>query len=126
AARLRALVDAAPGALVFVAHNGPNGLGADRAAPFALRRGRRDLGDPDLADAVGYARDRGRTVLAVVAGHLHHRGANRRWQVERDGVLYVNAARVPRIRVDRGRTVRHHVELRIADGRAAARAVWIP
>ncbi|MEQ1508563.1 MAG: metallophosphoesterase, partial [Myxococcota bacterium] len=32
AARLRALVDAAPGALVFVAHNGPNGLGADRAA----------------------------------------------------------------------------------------------
>lgn len=126
ARRLRALVDGSEGPLVFLAHNGPAGLGADREAPFALRRGRRDLGDPDLAEAIAHARRSGRTVLAVIAGHLHHRSVDRRWRTERDGVLYVNAARVPRIRVNNGRTSRHHVEVTLDGARAAAREVWVP
>lgn len=109
--RLRALVDTTTGPLLFLAHNGPFGLGADREAPFSLRRGQRDLGDPDLADTIAWARSQGRAVRAVVAGHLHHRGSDRRWQVERDGVLYVNAARVPRVFVRDGRQLRHHVAL---------------
>lgn len=139
AARLRALVDAAEGALVFLAHNGARGLGGGADGPFVMRRGldgtdlvrsvgrmwRRepagiDLGDPDLAEALAWARSRGRTVAAVVAGHMHHRGT-RRWAVEQDGVLHVNAARVPRVEGGAG----HHVALEIdAAGRATASEVW--
>jgi uncharacterized protein (TIGR04168 family) len=126
AARLRSLVDATEGPLLFLAHNGPRGLGTDAEAPFALRRGGRDIGDPDLADAVAWARHRGRAVVAVVAGHLHHRGHDRRWNVEQDGVRYVNAARVPRVWDDGHGRVRHHVALEVANGRAEATAVLLP
>lgn len=91
AARLKTLVDQAPTErIVFLAHNGPSGLGNDPQAPWALANGT-DLGDPDLAEAVAYAGER---VHAVVAGHIHH-GPGRRWHVERGGVHYVNAARNP-------------------------------
>ncbi|MCA9492982.1 MAG: metallophosphoesterase [Myxococcales bacterium] len=117
-ALLRRLVDRAPpGDLIFLAHDGPAGLGSGDRDPFTFY-GRRDMGDPDLADAVAYAAERGRRVLAVVAGHLHHVGTDRDWWVRRDGVLNVNAARVPRVFEDGGRTVRHHVEIRIGAGRA--------
>ena len=85
---------------------------------FVVKYGGHAMGDPDLADAVAYAAERGRRVLAVVAGHLHHVGTDRDWWVRRDGVLNVNAARVPRVFEDGGRTVRHHVEIRIGAGRA--------
>jgi uncharacterized protein (TIGR04168 family) len=137
-ARYRSLVDSSEGALLFVAHNGPRGLGTDKGAPFAMRRsldgaalsgalprspsGGLDLGDPDLADAVAWAKAQGRTVLAVVAGHMHHRSKTRRWQLEQDGVLYVNAARVPRVFEQDGVVLRHHVELSLqaAPGQALA------
>jgi uncharacterized protein (TIGR04168 family) len=118
--RLRALVDEARGTLVFLAHNGPTGLGTDRQAPFAVMG--RDLGDPDLADAVAYARRSGRRVAAVVAGHIHHRG-QRRWLVEQEGTVIVNAARVPRVWQENGREVRQHLELVVHDGRALVREV---
>jgi uncharacterized protein (TIGR04168 family) len=124
--RLRELVGATSGDLLFVAHNGPLGLGSDPRAPFALRRGT-DLGDPDLADAVAWARRDGHRVRAVVAGHLHHTGGDsRRWQVERDDTLYVNAARVPRIFERDGVVVRHHVALTIEPDRVSAREVLLP
>ena len=53
-------------------------------------------------------------VLAVVAGHMHHRlrgGGARRWKAEQDGVLFLNAARVPRVFHHEGRQVRHHLRL---------------
>lgn len=115
--RLCDLVDATDGAVVFVAHNGPRGLGAEGDAPFS--HAGRDLGDPDLADAVAWARRTGRAVPAVLAGHFHHDGTDRRWRVERDGTLYVNAARVPRVLPD----ARHHVEVRVEAGVATAREV---
>ena len=125
--RLRALVDRAPTeALVFLAHNGPAGLGDDAAAPwgrdFVPSAG--DWGDLDLAEAVAHARARGRRPIAVVAGHMHWRlrgGGQRRWKDERDGVLFVNAARVPRIFGGASDSVHHHIELSLgAEGFAAA------
>ena len=121
-ARLRALVDQAEGDLVFLAHNGPFGFGADAAAPWSVFG--RDLGDPDLAEAIRYAKERGRRVLAVLAGHIHHRGG-RRWLLEVDGTVYVNAARVPRVFVADGRAIRQHVEVVIESGRARVREVRI-
>ncbi len=129
--RLRALVDrATTDALVFLAHNGPAGLGEDAAAlwgrDFDPRAG--DWGDADLADALAHASARGRRPIAVVAGHMHWRlrgGGLRRWKLERDGVVFVNAARVPRIFEAEGDGAReplhHHVELRLGvDGFTAA------
>ncbi len=120
--RLRALVDGAAGEIIFLAHNGPVGLGGEPADIWGcdFKPGGGDWGDTDLAAAVDYARAQGRTVLAVIAGHMHLRtrqGEERPWQRQHDEVVYVNAARVPRIYSTGGDVVRHHVELRItADG----------
>ncbi len=115
AARLCRLVDEAPSQrLIFLAHNGPTGLGSSRDAmwgnDFWPEAG--DFGDSDLRQAIDFAQQQGKTVLAVVAGHMHHHvkgGGQRPWQLVRDGIHYINAARVPRIFVVDGRTVHHHI-----------------
>jgi uncharacterized protein (TIGR04168 family) len=125
AQRMRELVDASTAdAIVFFAHNGPTGLGERRDDPWGcdFKQSEGDFGDIDLRHAIDYALERKR-VLAVIAGHMHHRlkgGGQRRWLAEQDGVLYVNAARVPRIFRRTGRVLRHHVELVIEKDRAAA------
>lgn len=116
-ARLQTLVDAVPARdIIFLAHNGPAGLG-DQAhdiwgRDFEPQAG--DYGDPDLTEAVAYARAQGKRVLAVVAGHMHRRtqdGGERVWLVEAPGTSFINAARVPRIFADGQRTLHHHVRL---------------
>jgi uncharacterized protein (TIGR04168 family) len=121
ARRLCALVDAAEQQrLIFLAHNGPSGLGAARSDIWGcdFRKAEGDWGDDDLRQAIAYARTRGKRVLAVVAGHMHHHvkasgGAQRCWRLERDGVVYVNAARVPRIFSRDGARMHHHIALSI-------------
>ncbi|MCB9594444.1 MAG: metallophosphoesterase family protein [Sandaracinaceae bacterium] len=114
--------------LIFLAHNGPTGLGARRDDIWGcdFRDSEGDFGDPDLEYAIGDARELGKPVRAVIAGHMHHAlrgGGLRPWRLERDGVLYVNAARVPRIFEQDGRTLRHHVELIVDADRVRAREV---
>ncbi|MCC6874234.1 MAG: metallophosphoesterase [Sandaracinaceae bacterium] len=126
AEKLRARVDASDAAaLVFFAHTGPTGLGESRSDIWGcdFRRDEGDFGDRDLREALDHARARGKRILAVVAGHMHHAlkgGGQRRWQLEDDGTLYVNAACVPRIFEKGKRRVHHHVELVIDGGRAIA------
>lgn len=123
AARLCRLVDETPHErLIFVAHNGPLGLGARRHDIWGcdFKKNEGDFGDADLTAAIEHAKRRGKRVLAVAAGHMHHRlkgGGARTWQSEVDGVLYVNAARVPRIERGPGGTRRHHVRL-VTDGQS--------
>ena len=117
-ARLQALVDGAAREIIFLAHNGPVGLGGEPADMWGcdFRPDGGDWGDTDLAAVVGYARAGGRTVLAVVAGHMHLRtkqGGERPWRRHHEEVVYVNAARVPRIFSAEDDVYRHHVELRI-------------
>lgn len=131
AAKLEALVDASEAdELIFLAHNGPSGLGDRRADIWGcdFRASEGDFGDPDLERAIRYARTRGKKVRAVVAGHMHHRlrgGGERRWLLERDGTLYVNAARVPRIFRRGERKFRHHVELVLDAEKVHAREVLL-
>ena len=127
AARLSHLVDQASGRIVFLAHNGPSGLGAERHAIWGadFRRRGGDFGDPDLREAIEHARRRGKTVLAVLAGHMHRAlrgGGPDRVAFVRDehGTLFVNAARVPRVFSEGGRRLRHHVAVRIGGDRAEA------
>lgn len=116
-ALLKKLVDSSPHSrLIILAHNGPEGLGTSSTAPFSadFGRGKGDWGDRDLREAVEYARTSGRTVLAVIAGHMHHLTnlkTLRDWKVSRDNTIYVNAAKCPRIySADSGR-YRHHIRL---------------
>jgi uncharacterized protein (TIGR04168 family) len=115
--RLQTLVDAAPSReLVFLAHNGPVGLGhaPDDMWGCDFMPDGGDWGDRDLAGAIDYARARGKRVLAVIAGHMHLRtrcDRERPWLAERNGTAYVNAARVPRIRASGDDVERHHVAM---------------
>jgi uncharacterized protein (TIGR04168 family) len=129
--RLKALIDACDDApLLFLAHNGPSGLGdrADSIWGCDFRRKEEDWGDRDLEEAVRYAVDSGRKVLATVAGHMHRKtkaGKHRPGRVEKDGVLYVNAAEVPRHREINGAKRRHHVKLTITATSVTAEDLWV-
>jgi len=131
ATRLKQLVDqSTQQRLFFLAHNGPAGLGAARHDIWGcdFLPGAGDWGDPDLRAAIDHARTLGKTVVAVVAGHMHHRlkgGGNRTWTVQHDGILYVNAARVPRIMRREGTRMHHHIELRL-DPQPSATEHWVP
>ena len=126
---LVSLIDQAPKRLIFLAHNGPAGLGDKPSdiwgCDFAPQFG--DFGDPDLRAAIDYAKQAGKEVLAVVAGHMHHhrkRGSGKRSTAVREaGVLYLNAARVARVR-DQG-NLRHHVELTVDAASVSARECWV-
>ena len=129
--RLKSLVDECDDApILFLAHNGPSGLGnrADSIWGCDFRRKEEDWGDRDLEAAVAYANGNGRKVLATVAGHMHRKtksGRRRPGQVEKDGVLYVNAAEVPRHRKIDGSKRRHHVRLTVTEHKASADDVWV-
>lgn len=130
--RLKSLVDDAPSNdLLFLGHNGPRGAGAGPEAPWGRDFGDQtgDWGDPDLREAIVFARQRGRRVLAVVAGHMHwalRSGGQRRWQTLVDGILHVNAARVPRIFQVGADFVHHFIELTLAGDRVSAAEVLVP
>jgi uncharacterized protein (TIGR04168 family) len=132
AARLRALFDEIPPTerVIVLAHCGPVGLGATRDAIYGndFRPEAGDWGDPDLADALAHAAATGKSVIAVVAGHMHHRlrgGGNRTCHIEREGVHHVNAARVPRRRRTAGASERHHVRLTLDGAELAVEQVWL-
>jgi uncharacterized protein (TIGR04168 family) len=132
AERLCALVDQAQSEhVVFFAHNGPYGLGDAPDAPWGrdFDPAAGDWGDRDLRSAIDYAIERGRRPLAVLAGHMHwalRTGGLRRWQLREDGILYVNAARVPRVFRQAEGGARQHVTLWFdADG-AHAEEVVVP
>lgn len=130
ARKLCALVDEsrAPN-LLFVGHNGPSGLGDSRCdiwgCDFRAEEG--DFGDPDLEQAIIHARAIGKVVVGVMAGHMHRSlrgGGQRTERVERDGTLFLNAARVPRIwKNARGRVRRHHVAVRWDGARIEAEEI---
>ena len=132
AAKMCALVDAVKdGRLLFLAHNGPTGLGDEADAIWGrdFRAPPCDWGDADLTAAIAHARARGRTPAAVIAGHMHwalRGGGARRVQVERDGILYFNAARVPRIFERDREMLHHHTALGFENGKARIEQVLVP
>jgi len=129
--RLIGLVDESPTEdIVFFSHNGPAGLGNEPHAMWGcdFKPDGGDWGDPDLAAAIDHAFERGKRVLAVVAGHMHHRtkcGNNRPWRLERNGIVFINAAKVPRIFSADADVHRHHVSLEITPSGAEVSEVFI-
>ncbi len=130
-ARLRSLVDQADEEIIFLAHNGPLGLGENPADIWGcdFKPGGGDWGDHDLAAAIEYARSANKRVLAVVAGHMHlktKQGEERPWRVVDEDIVYVNAARVPRIFNGSDDVYRHHVLLSISEDAVSFEEVLLP
>ena len=129
AQRLRELVDGAGSeTLIFLAHNGPVGFGSEKddiwGCDFRDEGG--DYGDPDLYEAIRYAKEQGKRVAAVVAGHMHHElkdGGKRQWLVQAEGTTYINAARVPRIFERHGEIVHHHLSMTLDKGEVVVEEV---
>lgn len=119
-AKYRHLVaDARTRRLLFLAHNGPTGLGeADDSLwsrDFPVPAGNaaaypKDFGDDDLRAALDYAKALDKEVLAVFAGHMHRR-KERPLAARVDGTTFVNAAVVPRIRSGPTGPEHHHVSV---------------
>ena len=96
--------------LIFIAHNGPLGLGDQTESmcgrDWKLEGG--DYGDPDLTEAIAKVRSIGKSIPLVTFGHMHHelknpRGKRRNIIDVREQIVYLNAACVPRIiRTQRG------------------------
>jgi uncharacterized protein (TIGR04168 family) len=103
--RLKQAIDAATHHhLIFMGHCGPTGLGAAPEAPCGRDWNPLggDFGDPDLAEAIAYAKAIGKAVPLVTFGHMHHGLRHRKDQLrqrcylEPEHTLHLNAASVPR------------------------------
>jgi len=135
-ARYRQLVaEARTRRLLFLAHNGPSGLGEDEDAlwgrDFPVPDGRehdfpRDFGDDDLRAALDYSALIDKEVLAVFAGHMHRRrGTSRPLSTTVDGTTFVNAAVVPRIRSGPRGAEHHHVAVRFTARGLSVSERWV-
>jgi uncharacterized protein (TIGR04168 family) len=135
-AKYRHLVaDARTRRLMFLAHNGPTGLGEtedslwgrDFPAPASSAADYpKDFGDDDLRDALDYATSLDKEVLAVFAGHMHRRrGTSRPLSRLQDGTTFVNAAVVPRIRSGGTGPEHHHVAVQFGPEGLVVSEHWI-
>ena len=129
--RLRDLVDAAAQDIIFLAHNGPAGLGDKPGDIWGcdFKPGGGDWGDTDLAAAISYAKSQNKKVRAVIAGHMHlktKQGEQRPWQLLADDTCYINAARVPRIFSGEDEVYRHHVRLCIDENHMEFSEILLP
>jgi uncharacterized protein (TIGR04168 family) len=91
--------------IIFLGHNGPSGLGDRPDDPCGKdwHPVGGDFGDPDLAEAISLCLNTAKTIPLVTFGHMHrtlrHTKKTQRRAVFRspEGIIYLNAANVPRI-----------------------------
>ncbi len=96
--------NAAHETIIFIAHNGPYGLG-NKTESICGRDWKTeggDYGDPDLTEAIAQVRNLGKSIPLVTFGHMHHdlknpRGKRRTLVEVKAQTVYFNAACVPRI-----------------------------
>jgi uncharacterized protein (TIGR04168 family) len=119
--------------VIFLAHNGPYGLGDH---PYSIcgkdwGHGGGDHGDPDLSESIKIICQEKKVPL-VVFGHMHHslRYTNEytRQKVITDaqGIIYLNAASVPRIIERKGSFLRNFTLVSYFQGRVREISlVWL-
>lgn len=100
-----AATGAEEGDVIFLAHNGPTGLGDRPEDPCGRDFGSEpggDFGDPDLRVGIVEAKKAGKRVPLVVFGHMHsrlQRGGERIMMKVEEETVMLDAAVVPRHRV---------------------------
>ncbi|XP_065849303.1 uncharacterized protein [Euphorbia lathyris] len=92
--------------VIFLAHNGPTGLGSNLndicGKDWGIGGG--DHGDPDLAQAIGHLKESTElNIPLVVFGHMHKElaygnGERQMIVVGDDKIIYLNGAIVPRVK----------------------------
>ncbi len=126
------IVNAEADHIIFLAHNGPFGLGANEndmwGCDFKSDGG--DWGDTDLQHAISFALSIGKKVLAVIGGHMHLKtksGSYRPWLIvdKATHVRYINASLVPRIFSKTGTVKRHHVSLELRGANLQVSQVFV-
>ncbi|MBP0016318.1 MAG: TIGR04168 family protein [Cyanobacteria bacterium SBLK] len=119
--------------LIFLAHNGPYGLG-DRPEDICGRDWKPlggDHGDSDLADAIARTCLLNKRIPLVTFGHMHqslrHTQERQRKMLKiQDDTFYVNAAHVPRIISYKGETRRNFSLVTLQDGEVEnISLVWV-
>ncbi|MEB3339740.1 TIGR04168 family protein [Okeania sp.] len=91
--------------VIFLGHNGPTGLGDAPEDPVGKdwQPIGGDFGDPDFTNAITQSRKLGKKISLVTFGHMHHNLRHTKERLRKcvdmdsEGTLYFNAARVPRI-----------------------------
>jgi uncharacterized protein (TIGR04168 family) len=117
--KITSLIEACNPSYLLLAHHGPHGLGQRATDMFGadFLPHETDFGDRDLTSVVERAVASGKPPVAVIAGHMHyptkHGKKPKQWYLRRDGILYVNAARWPRIFTHADKLWHHHVCLEV-------------
>ncbi|ACK71431.1 metallophosphoesterase [Gloeothece citriformis PCC 7424] len=120
--------------LIFLGHNGPFGLGEEAEAicgrDWPPLGG--DHGDPDFAEAIAQSRNLGKTISLVTFGHMHHRLRHTETRLrtvvktDQQGTVYLNAARVPRIKEENGEKIRNFSCVSLQEGKVREiELVWL-
>ncbi|MBD2665257.1 metallophosphoesterase [Richelia sinica FACHB-800] len=130
----QAVKSAACDNIIFVGHNGPSGLGDRPEDPCGKdwHPIGGDFGDPDLAEAISLCLTTGKTIPLVTFGHMH-RTLRHTKQVMRkavfkspEGIIYLNAATVPRIVEKQGVKLRNFSLVTLAENVVTqASLVWV-
>ncbi len=115
--------------LIFLAHNGPSGLGTGRTDIYGcdFRKEGGDWGDVDLRNAIDYAVSKNKKVLGVFSGHMHHKISKtktRNWTVTKNDILYINSAKVPRIYKEDSEIIHYHVRIEITENEIKAEEIY--
>jgi uncharacterized protein (TIGR04168 family) len=101
--------------LIFIGHNGPLGLGDNPEDTCGRDWGDLggDHGDPDFTDAITKTLSYGKSIPLVTFGHMHHHLRHRQDRLRTivntnsEGIVYLNAASVPRIKKIATDTIRN-------------------
>ena len=120
--------------IIFLGHNGPSGLGDRPEDPCGKdwHPIGGDYGDPDLAEAISQTITRGKHIPLVTFGHMHHtlrhtkKEPRKRVFKSPEGIVYLNAASVPRIIEDRAQKLRNFSIVMLDNGSVSqASLVWV-
>lgn len=120
--------------IIFLGHNGPSGLGDRPEDPCGKdwHPVGGDYGDPDLAEAISLTINAGKKVPLVTFGHMHrhlrHNQTIQRRAIFKspEGIIYLNAANVPRIIEMDGLKLRNFSLLLLEDGEVTQTSlVWL-
>jgi uncharacterized protein (TIGR04168 family) len=130
----QAVKSAACQTIIFLGHNGPSGLGDRPEDPCGKdwHPIGGDYGDPDLAEAISLSLTIGKNVPLVTFGHMHHTMRHTKKMLRKrifkspEGIIYLNAASVPRIVENDGQKLRNFSIVLLKDGVVSrASCVWV-
>ncbi|WP_414579032.1 TIGR04168 family protein [Anabaena sp. CCY 9402-a] len=129
-----AVKSAACDTIIFLGHNGPSGLGHRPEDPCGKdwHPVGGDFGDPDLAEAISLSITIGKQISLVTFGHMHHTLRHTKKELRKtvfrspEGIIYLNAARVPRIVENDGEKLRNFSLVSLEAGVVTKAAlVWV-